>query len=170
MKEINRNEYIQYIADHLYESLICKQHMKLEALRNFHLKSKILGDELFEVQQSYFRKNGFSTNKYSMADYISTAAKEFLLSGKSVKDVLRFDHMVPKNIFLNDFIQKTKCEVLTKEYLFEMLFRYYFICTITKEEDAQLSKINMPSDWDKQNPFARYEKESISFLPQWHHI
>lgn len=32
MKKINRNEYIQYIADHLYESLMYKQHMKLEAL------------------------------------------------------------------------------------------------------------------------------------------
>lgn len=125
---------------------------------------------MFEVQQSYFRKNGFSTNKYSMADYISAEAKEWIVTGKPLSNALRFDHMVPKNIFFNDFIQKIKKGTLTKEYVYHILFQYYFICTVTTEEDARLQTANMPNDWDNQNPFARYEKEKISFIQQWHHV
>jgi hypothetical protein len=72
--------------------------------------------------------------------------------------------MVPKHIYFEEMVKATKSGCLTRELVYELLDKYYYICTVTKEEDSILRKQKMPPDWDKNNPFYRYQVAKIPYI------
>jgi intein/homing endonuclease len=56
MTPFSRKEYIEYLSKRLYESLIVKNQLQDEVLRRYHFRSKKIGDELFFVQETFFKE------------------------------------------------------------------------------------------------------------------
>lgn len=85
--------------------------------------------------------------------------------GKARKEVIR-DHVVPHKVLMDKFLG---LEVLSKDSVWEVIKKYYIICSITREEDRKLNneglKSKMPEDWceNEENLFARYEKVEIKY-------
>lgn len=164
MVPFSRKEYIEYLSERLYESLMIKNQLQDEVLRKYHFRSKTIGDELFFVQETFFKEKGWSTQKYKMSDFISGKAKALIESGESLREKLRFYHMVSKHIYFEQMVKATKSGCLTRELVYELLNKYYYICTVTKEEDSKLRKQQMPLDWYKNNPFYRYQLAEILYV------
>jgi hypothetical protein len=160
----DREEYINHLSQNLYALLILKKEIPDDFLRSYHLKAKSIGDDLYFLTESYFRQQSLFKGKYSMADFITPRAKEVLESkDKSVK--LIYEHMVPKNLYIKEIAAATISDNLTEEFIFNLLTNYYFVCTVTDEEDKKLPSTKMAEDWNKVNPFYRYEKAGIEFIP-----
>jgi hypothetical protein len=84
MTPFSRKEYIEYLSKRLYESLMVKNQLQDEVLRKYHFRSKTIGDELFFVQETFFKEKGLPTQKYKMSDFISEKAKALIESGESL--------------------------------------------------------------------------------------
>ncbi|MGX5609034.1 hypothetical protein ACWKTZ_21925 [Bacillus cereus] len=162
--EFNRLDYIKYLSKSLYSSFILKNQLQDEVLRTYHFGSKAIGDELYYVTTAYFREKGLSTNKYKMADFISLKAKELMDSGVPLQGKLRYEHMVPKNMYFEKIKEILFAGNLTEELVYEYMSKYYYTCTVTKEEDDILLTTEMPGNWDEANPFYRYEYAGIEFV------
>lgn len=159
----NREEYINHLSQNLYALLMLKKEIPDDFLRNYHLKAKSIGDDLYYLTESYFRQKGLFKGKYRMADFITPKAKEAMdARDKSVN--LRYEHMVPKNLYIKEIADAALSDNLTAEFIFNLLFKYYFVCAVTEEEDNKLPSTKMVEDWDKENPFYRYEKAGIEFI------
>jgi hypothetical protein len=76
---------------------------------------------------------------------------------------LVFEHMIPKSVYIQkpceSMAQKNQISV---EQVFSLLSSYWFIATITAEEDKLLIKNDMPQGWDCMNIFYRYESADIT--------
>lgn len=85
--------------------------------------------------------------------------------GKTKKEVIR-DHVVPHKIVMEMLLSLDK---LSKDSAWEVIEKYYKICSVTREEDRKLNeadlKSKMPEGWCKNegDPFARYEKVGIRY-------
>lgn len=160
----NREEYISHLSQNLYTLLLLKKEIPDAFLKSYHLKAKSIGDDLYFLTESYFRQKDLYKGKYSMADYITPKAKKAIEIGdKSVK--LIYEHMVPKNLYIKDIVDATLSDNLTQEFICNLLTKYYYVCTVTVEEDKKLPSTKMSEDWDRVNPFYRYEKVEIEFIP-----
>ena len=160
----NGPEYINHLSQNLYALLMLKKDIPDDFLRTYHLKAKSIGDDLYFLTESFFRQKGLFNGKYSMADYITPKAKEAMATrDKSVK--LIYDHMVPKNLYIKDIVDATLSDNLTQQLISNLLTKYYYICTVTAEEDKKLPSMKMPEGWDQTNPFYRYENAGIKFIP-----
>jgi hypothetical protein len=108
--------------------------------------------------------------KYNIntVEYISVNALN-IINKKDVKNLI-YEHMVPKEIYIQcpclDAIKNDR--MLTKEEIYELLNKYWYIALITREEDNLLNKLKlrtrMPQNWDKNNIFARYELAKIPLI------
>lgn len=102
-------------------------------------------------------------NKYKKGDFYSISAVKLINSGQFSN--LVYEHMVPKS----KYIQK-KCEheakkgCLTVEYIVDLLNRYWKIAVITKDENQHLLVSSMPSDWDQENIFRRYNDIGLALV------
>jgi hypothetical protein len=125
-------------------------------------------------------KNKFLSNtylhlcgaKHKISNYHSKDALSILsnpnlrTSGKLV-----FEHMVPKQKYIQkpceDMARKGE---LDKEIIYKKLDKYWFIATVTIEEEKTLktSKV-MPNDWDEEDHSARYKAANIELInnPIW---
>lgn len=159
----NRSVYIKYLSENLYNVLVLKNQIKDDVLKTYHLSAKAIGDDLYYLTESYYKKLGIYSGKHSMSDYITPAAKEHFLAGEISKRLI-FEHMVPKNLYIQEIAQSTKTGELSEEVIFEILSKYYYVCTVSVEEDKILPSIKMDKDWDGKNPFHRYEKVGIPFI------
>lgn len=161
----DRDEYIRFLSKNLYDVLMLKKNVKDDILRKYHFSSKGVGEDLYYLTESYYRKKGAFKGKHSISDFITEKAKLLLESGENLKNRLKFEHMVPKNIYISKFTIAMKNGNLTEEFIFENLKKYYYVCTVTKDEDDELPTMKMNDTWDEENPFYRYEKAEIVFFP-----
>lgn len=158
----NRDALIRHLSEHLFEVTMLSLSIRDEGLRDYQLK-KGMGENLYFLTESYFRRLGLAKTKYRMGDFITLKAKERLLNQKP--SLLVYEHMVPKNIYLNEIRRLALTNELTQEKVHNLLNKYHFICIVTKEEDRLLPSTTMPLDWDGDNPFYRYEETGIEFEP-----
>jgi hypothetical protein len=159
----DRGNYIKYLSVNLYKVLMLKNQIEDEVLKANHLSAKGIGDDLYFLTESYYRQLGIFKGKHSMSDFITLKAKVILDTGKISKKLM-YEHMVPKNLYIGEIVQAIKFGKLREERIYEILSRYYYVCTVTVEEDKLLPSIKMDDDWDFKNPFHRYEKAGLSFL------
>jgi DNA-dependent RNA polymerase auxiliary subunit epsilon len=160
----NREEYIRHLSKNLFDVLMLKREITDDFLRKYHLSSKGIGDDLYFLTESYFRQKGFFKGKHSMSDYITLNAKKAIESGNISKNLI-YEHMIPKNLYIKQISEVTLAGELTEAFIYDLLIKYYFVCTVTKEEDDKLPSIKMDDDWDGINPFYRYEKAGVEFSP-----
>lgn len=160
----NREEYIHHLSKNLFEVLMLKKEIPDAFLRKYHLSAKGIGDDLYFLTESYFRQKGLYKGKHSMSDYITLNAKKAIELG-NVSNNLIYEHMIPKNLYIKQISEITLAGQLTEELIYSLLIKYYFVCTVTKEEDDKLPSIKMADDWDGINPFYRYEAVGIDFVP-----
>lgn len=48
--------------------------------------------------------------------------------------------------------------------IYNVLMKYYYTCTVAKDEDNLLPTTKMQAGWDGQNPFFRYQLAGIHFI------
>lgn len=160
----NREEYIRHLSKNLFKVLMLKREIPDDFLRKYHLSAKGIGDDLYFLTESYFRQKGLFKGKHSMSDFITPYAKIAIKSGNVSKNLI-YEHMIPKNLYIKQISEVTLDGELTEELIYNLLIKYYYVCTVTKAEDDKLPSIKMDDDWDGINPFYRYEKAGIPFLP-----
>lgn len=159
----NRKDYIRHLSKNLFAVLMLKKEIPDDFLRKYHLSSKGIGDDLYYLTESYFRQKGLYRGKHSMSDYITPNAKKTIESGNISKNLI-YEHMIPKNLYIKHISELTLAGLLTEQAIYDILNKYYFVCTVTKEEDGKLPPVKMNEDWDEKNPFYRYEKAGIHFI------
>lgn len=159
----NRSDFINHLALNMYEVLMLKKRISDTRLRKHHLSSKGIGDDLYYLTESYYRQLNLYKGKHSMSDFISLEALKAIESGNIIGN-LKFEHMVPKNYYIKQLSEKTLDGTVSPEFVRELLNKYYYVCTVTKEEDALLDATKMGSDWDRENPFQRYERAGIEYI------
>ncbi|MBM7648435.1 hypothetical protein JOC78_001377 [Bacillus ectoiniformans] len=140
-----------------------KNQIKDEILKAYHLSAKGIGDSLYYLTESYYRQLGTYKGNHSMTDFITSNAKECLESGQISKKLV-YEHMISKNLYIKEIVQAAKKGELREERIYELLLNYYYVCTVTVEEDKILPSIKMDDNWDSKNPFYRYEKIGITFM------
>jgi hypothetical protein len=115
-----------------------------------------------------FLSNAFASqfpkkHKHHKTHKISRAAKKQLDAKKYVG--LRYEHLVPKQKYIQGPCEElAKRGELTVEYIVQLLDKYWFVATITKEEDDRLRRTSMHTGWDEENIFDRYEFAGIELL------
>ena len=100
-------------------------------------------------------------------DYYSEKAYDVCTKQNAKKTGLVYEHIVPKNRYQNEIITSfVDGNGMTEDEIRERLENSWWIATITKEEDDKLDRLDMPSDWDGKDTFARYRKAGIT-LHTW---
>jgi len=126
-------------------------------------------------------KNKFLSNtylhlckgKYSISNYQSKEALSILNGENDIQKSgnLVFEHMVPKDRYIQKPCEDmAKLGVLTTDFIYDLLEKYWFIATITKQEEKLLKTAKvMPNDWESKGHFARYENTKIELIqnPIW---
>jgi hypothetical protein len=162
--DTNRDEYIRFLSTNLFDVLMLKKEIKNAGLRSYHLSSKGVGDDLYFLTVSYYKQKGLYKGKHSISDFITAKAKDIIESGKSKSNKLKYEHMVPKNIYIKKLSEEALSGELNEDLIYDRIQKYYYICTVTTEEDKQLPQSKMSNEWDEENPFFRYEEAGISFF------
>ena len=106
------------------------------------------------LSNMYLKHCHKGTNKYWTTHYASRAAIAKMLRNDLTG--LVFEHLVPKDRYQKECEQRAAAGDLRIEYIEELLSKYWFLATITKEEDDNLPK-TMSSDWDGKDCHARYK-------------
>ena len=103
---------------------------------------------------------GRGINKYHCTHYATPAAIR-KLNAKIYKG-LEFEHPVPKQMYIQGPCEEKALQGdLTVDYIEDLLRRYWFIATITKDENGKLISKVMPDGWNGVNIFARYEAAGL---------
>ena len=163
-KILNRNEIIEKLAKTYLEFL-----KSIKWDNELYLKGINEGKNKF-LSNAHLHLCG---DKYEISNYHSKEAL-FLLNNQTGIDnsgKLVFEHMVPKTKYIQKPCEEmAKSGELTYNFIYDLLEKYWFIATITKEEEKLLktSKV-MPTDWGKIGHIARYEKTKIQLIqnPMW---
>lgn len=161
-KKFSRLEFIDFISQHFYQIIQLKLQISDQRLKQYHLSSKGLGDDLYFLTESFHRQNGLYNGKYSMTDFITPQALLILQHKERVK--LIFEHMIPKNLYINMLVNKAQQGILTYDEIYNVLMKYYYTCTVTVNEDNSLPSTKMQDGWDGQNAFYRYQLAGIEFI------
>lgn len=98
-------------------------------------------------------------SKYHKTQWISEPALRLLHQGGALRDMLRFEHVVPKDRFQRNCEERVRDGSLTLDYVREMFERYWLLATVTKEEDKRL-----PRRWDGSDAFVRYRCAGIQLV------
>lgn len=158
-----REKFINHLSMNLFRVLLLKRDISDDFLKKHHLSSKGIGDDLYYLTESYFRSKGLFKGKHSMSDFISIEAIEAIKRG-DISGNLKFEHMIPKNIYIKQISEATLSGKITEEFISHLLNKYYYVCTVTKYENNLLHATKMDNDWDEVNPFLRYERAGIVFV------
>ena len=161
-KILNREEIIKTLSDTYYIFL-----QNIEWNNELYLKGIREGKNKF-LSNTYLH---LCKDKYRITNYHS---KEALLILDNRDDInksgkLVFEHMVPKDKYIQKPCEEmAKSGDLTVDKIYKLLMDYWYIATITKEEEKTLktSKI-MPNDWQKQDHevhLARYKETKIELI------
>ena len=129
------------------------------------LENKDIEIGLKEGMNKFLSLIPIALNGKKNTDFYSEKAYKQLQSGN--KSNLIYEHIVPKEKYIQTpIIQSAKDRKLKSEQeIKNILDQFWFIATITKDEDKLLSKLGynkkMPNDWDNKNIFARYNQANI---------
>lgn len=174
MEYKNREEFYKKIADDLVKFFISIRNLENNVFVE-HIKKEnhVIPDTIIaKLRPAETLKNYTEISiKYREADYISEKAQN-LLKENSGKISLRYDHMIPKNLYLKEIkekcLNKEKSEEELKKEIFDILEKKYFVATITADENDALSKNGlgnrMPENCDENDIFARYKKIGINLI------
>ncbi|MCK9858193.1 hypothetical protein [Paenibacillus sp. ATY16] len=151
MKELSEKYFMflktLHFNDPLYMQAISEGKRKFLPALHMHLASRGLPN----------------THRIFTTDFITSKAFENIRK-KSFKG-LQYEHIVPKAEYIHDICeQAAKNNSLTVESIRELINRYLWTATVTKEEHHKLKK-SMPRSWDGVNIMARYEAAGIQLLP-----
>ncbi len=103
-------------------------------------------------------------SKHQKTHYISKLALEQLKNGDHAN--LVFEHMVPKSKYVQEPCeQMAKLKSLSKDYIVNLLDKYWKLATITELEHGKLRRTSMPENWDGEDIFARYSDKGIVLIP-----
>jgi len=105
----------------------------------------------------------FRGMKYRKAPLVTAAALKRLRK-KPVRRLV-FEHVVPTTLIQVECEQLARAGRLSKDHVLSWLRQYWVTATVTKEEDGHLSKVTMPADWDRRDPFARYRLAGLILIP-----
>ncbi len=158
-KKLNRQEIISKLANTYIEFL---NSIKWE--NELYLKGINEGKNKF-LSNTYLHLCG---GKYGISNYHSKEAL-FLLNNQTdihKSGKLVFEHMIPKAKYIQKPCEDlAKVGKLTLNEIFPLLEKYWFIATITKEEEKLLKTAKvMPKDWQSKGHFARYENTKIELI------
>ncbi len=160
---IGRNEYITFLSKNLSNVLNLKSQIEDPGLKHYHLSSKGIGDDLYFLTESYYKQLGRKSHKHWISDYITSEAKRIRDSNESKANKLKYEHMVPKNIYISKIKGALNKGELSTATLYQILHHYYIVCTVTTEEDDFLPSTKMPEDWDEIDPFYRYSVAGVTY-------
>lgn len=104
--------------------------------------------------------------KYHQTNYVSQGALELLHAGsRRPQGLLCYEHIIPSRQYIVEPCEKAAREgTLTKEFVLDLLRRYWWLATILKEEDRLLSMRTMPAAWDGDAIFSRYSAAGIKLV------
>jgi hypothetical protein len=163
-KILIRNEIIHTLSETYYSFL-----KNIEWNNDLYLTGLREGKNKF-LSNAYLH---LCKGKYSISNYQSKEAL-FILNGENgiqKSGKLVFEHMVPKDRYIQKPCEElAKLGELTSDFIYDLLEKYWFIATITKQEEKLLktSKL-MPTDWESKGHMARYDNTKIELIqnPIW---
>lgn len=102
-------------------------------------------------------------NKYHKTHLVSLAALDQMERG--VYRGLVFEHLVPKRKYIQAPCEDhARAGELTVDFIVERLQSFWFLATITADEDRLLARVDMPDDWDGVDVRARYEEVGVTLV------
>lgn len=160
-----RNGLIEFLTSQLFDLL--KIHMNSNDIYNgkYRMSANEISSKLYSLTEIYYKKQKLPYQHYKMGDYISEEAMMFA-GLKGSKKKLVFEYMVPKNLYINEFIKLTSDNEITPSIIQDRLQRYYYICIVSVAEYERLNPFVMGEGWDGRNPFYRYEQSGIRYVEQ----
>lgn len=164
-KKIERKELIQFLAENLYNILLLKSFISDPYFKDFHLSPKAIGDDLYYLTGSFYKQKGVSSWKHNMSDYITPEARDIIEKEKNISNLLVFEHMVPKSVYIAVFREATLENKITLALVYEKLEKYYHTCTVTVKQDKTLGKEKISEDKFAENLFYRYDLKEIIYHP-----
>ncbi|HVL69287.1 MAG TPA: hypothetical protein VM364_18665 [Vicinamibacterales bacterium] len=106
-------------------------------------------------------------NKYHKTHFITPAAQDRISAG--VYSDLVWEHLVPKTAYIQEPCEReARAGTLTVDAIRQRLDRFWWLATVTREDDRLLHRLRMPPDWDGSNVRARYEAVGLVLLPNPH--
>lgn len=79
---------------------------------------------------------------------------------------LVFEHLAPKQPYIQQPCEdRANDGTLTLTFVRSRLDKFWYLATITEEEDRLLPRVKMPADWDGTNILARYEAVGLRLIP-----
>ena len=142
-------------------------------LNNIDWEDEVYVNTLNETTTNYltyafltvFKSRGGFKKYRNVSNYITEDALEILRTKKKseVSKYLRFEHMVPKNKYIQGPLERqAKDGRLTLEGVYEILNKYWYIATVTVEENNMLLPSEMPDDWDNLDHLSRYKEAGLN--------
>ncbi len=99
-------------------------------------------------------------DKRFSTDFVTPSALE-ILKKSSVVD-LEYEHLIPKKKYIQDICERKVAEVnLTVNFVSDIINKYLWTATVTKQEHKLLTRRIIPVNWDEENIMARYEDANI---------
>lgn len=159
---MNREEIVSLLSKKYYEFLISLPYEDALFMKGIHEgKGKFLANLHIYLTTKNLPKK-WNDKRYG-TDYVTLGALEILQSN-NVKE-LEYEHIIPKKKYIQDVCEERAKEgTLTEEYVNEILMKYLWTATVTKEEHAMLSRRNMPIEWDEEDIFSRYSFANIKLI------
>ena len=79
---------------------------------------------------------------------------------------LVWEHLVPKTAYIQEPCERrARARTLTLDFIRDRLQRFWFLATITTEEDRLLARVSMPEGWDGMDVLARYSEAGLTLIP-----
>jgi hypothetical protein len=105
-----------------------------------------------------------SAHKYHSTHFVSQRALDQMQ--KNAYRELIWEHLIPKTEYIQQPCERlAKNGSLTVGYIENLLMKYWYTATVTRDEDSLLSPNRMPANWNRESPFARYHAAKVALLP-----
>ena len=103
-------------------------------------------------------------NKYYKTHFVSQRALHQLESPPHRG--LVWEHLVPKGLYIQGPCERqARARTLTLDFIHDRLQNFWYLATITSDEDRRLPRVTMPLDWDGSSILARYEAVGLTLIP-----
>jgi hypothetical protein len=103
-------------------------------------------------------------NKYHKTHFVSRQALHHLES--RLRRGLVWEHLVPRKLYIQEPCERQARErALTLDFIRDRLAKFWYLASITNEEDRLLPRLTMPANWDGNDVLARYEAAGLTLIP-----
>jgi len=161
----SREETMQKLAQNYYyflKSLPFSNTLYMNGMKE--ARNKFLANLHIVIMKEYLPR-GYKNWRYS-TDFVSERALALLKKRKWGKGELVYEHIVPKTEFITRVCeQAAEDNEISTELIYNLLMKYFWTATIHKDENVLLPKDTMPTGWNKENVFARYNEVNIELIP-----